>query len=156
MTKQEQIGEMAKIYCKNEFLCGKNCQTVGCYVHEICETLYNAGYRKIPENAVILTPEERDEEMKAYNEERAEFENEIYALKEENANLTVENEVLTRDKYNLERTLEEGVEELQSAKYEAVKEFAEKVKMAFFYEFDEIIPSIMSDKIDELLKEYEK
>lgn len=38
----------------------------------------------------------------------------------------------------------------------AVKEFAEKLKMAFFYEFDEIIPSIMSDKIDELLKEYEK
>ncbi len=39
---------------------------------------------------------------------------------------------------------------------QAVKEFAEKVKMAFYYEFDEIIPSIMSDKIDELLKEYEK
>ena len=38
----------------------------------------------------------------------------------------------------------------------AVKEFAEKAKMAFYYEFDEIIPSIMSDKIDELLKEYEK
>lgn len=38
---------------------------------------------------------------------------------------------------------------------QAVKEFAEKVKMAFYYEFDEIIPSIMSDKIDELLKEYE-
>lgn len=38
----------------------------------------------------------------------------------------------------------------------SVKEFAEKVKMAFYYEFDEIIPSIMSDKIDELLKEYEK
>lgn len=36
-----------------------------------------------------------------------------------------------------------------------MKEFAEKVKMAFYYEFDEIIPSIMSDKIDELLKEYE-
>ena len=37
-----------------------------------------------------------------------------------------------------------------------LKQFAEKVKMAFYYEFDEIMPSIMSDKIDELLKEYEK
>ena len=47
-------------------------------------------------------------------------------------------------------------DELKQYKAQAVKEFAEKVKMAFFYEFDEIIPSIMSDKIDELLKEYEK
>ena len=46
-------------------------------------------------------------------------------------------------------------DELKQYKVQAVKEFAEKVKMAFFYEFDEIIPSIMSDKIDELLKEYE-
>ena len=44
--------------------------------------------------------------------------------------------------------------ELKQYKVQAVREFAEKVKMAFFYEFDEIIPSIMSDKIDELLKEY--
>ena len=29
-----------------------------------------------------------------------------------------------------------------------LKQFAEKVKMAFYYEFDEIMPSIMSDKID--------
>ena len=36
---------------------------------------------------------------------------------------------------------------------EAIKEFAERVKMAFYYEFDEIIPSIMADKIDNLVKE---
>ena len=35
----------------------------------------------------------------------------------------------------------------------AVKEFAECVKMAFYQEFDELIPSIMADKIDELVKE---
>ena len=35
----------------------------------------------------------------------------------------------------------------------AVREFAENVKMAFYYEFDELIPSIMADKIDELVKE---
>ena len=29
----------------------------------------------------------------------------------------------------------------------AVKEFAESVKMAFYYEFDELIPSTMADKI---------
>lgn len=36
---------------------------------------------------------------------------------------------------------------------QAVKEFAERVKMAFYYEFDELIPSIMADKIDELVAE---
>ena len=36
---------------------------------------------------------------------------------------------------------------------EALKKFAERIKMAFYYEFDELIPSIMSDKIDELIKE---
>lgn len=35
----------------------------------------------------------------------------------------------------------------------AVKEFAERVKMSFYYEFDELIPSTMADKIDELVKE---
>ena len=38
-------------------------------------------------------------------------------------------------------------------KAEAYKEFAERVKLEFYYEFDELIPSIMSDKIDNLLKE---
>ena len=36
---------------------------------------------------------------------------------------------------------------------QAVKEFAERVKMAFYYEFDELIPSTMADKIDENVKE---
>lgn len=35
----------------------------------------------------------------------------------------------------------------------AVKELAEDIKMAFYYEFNEIIPSVMADKIDELVKE---
>ena len=50
-----------------------------------------------------------------------------------------------------------GQETLQKyiaeAKTEAVKEFAEKIKLEFYYEFDEIIPSIMADKIDNLVKE---
>ena len=45
--------------------------------------------------------------------------------------------------------------ELRESKIEAVKAFAQQVKNAFYAEFDELIPSIMADKIDELLKEYE-
>lgn len=39
---------------------------------------------------------------------------------------------------------------------QAAKVFAERVKMAFYYEFDELIPSIMADRIDELVKEVEQ
>lgn len=62
---------------------------------------------EVPKGAVVLTPEERAEEMRLANEELR----------------------------------------------KAVKEFAERVKMAFYYEFDELIPSIMTDKIDEIVKE---
>lgn len=51
---KEQIEEMAKIYCKTEFLCNKGCQTEGCRIYEICDTLYNAEYRKVPDGATVL------------------------------------------------------------------------------------------------------
>jgi hypothetical protein len=35
-------------------------------------------------------------------------------------------------------------------------QFAERVKMEFYAQFDEIIPSIMADKIDNILKEIMK
>ena len=41
----------------------------------------------------------------------------------------------------------------KTAKAEAIKEFAEKVKMEFYTHFDELIPSIMADKIDSLVEE---
>lgn len=44
-------------------------------------------------------------------------------------------------------------EAYKNLKAEAIKEFAEAVKMEFYREFDEIIPSIMADKIDNLVKE---
>ena len=58
MDKQKQIEEMAKTYCQNGFKCEESCQTNGCRVYEVCVELYNAGYRKIPEGAVVLTREE--------------------------------------------------------------------------------------------------
>lgn len=39
-------------------------------------------------------------------------------------------------------------------KSEVIEEFAEEVKIEFYREFDEIIPSIMADKIDGLKKKY--
>lgn len=42
--------------------------------------------------------------------------------------------------------LREGLEK-------AVTDVAERIKMAFYYEFDELIPSTMADKIDGIVKE---
>ena len=51
MNKEQQISEMAKIV--DEMY---NVYTTT--ADDIAEGLYNAGYRKIPENAVVLTKEE--------------------------------------------------------------------------------------------------
>lgn len=41
----------------------------------------------------------------------------------------------------------------QEREYKLMKELAELIKVEFYKEFDELIPSIMSDKIDKLLAE---
>lgn len=140
MTEQEQIEEMAKIYCKTEFLCNKGCQTEGCRIYEICDTLYNAGYRKVPENAVIIPVEERDEEMKEINKTLAERDE-----------LKAENE-------RLKEVISDQNELCWNCK-KSVKEFAEKLRKKVIslnvWEFGEI-DIIDADDIDEVLKEYEE
>ena len=42
---------------------------------------------------------------------------------------------------------------LQEGLKKAVEDVAERIKMAFYYEFNELIPSTMADKIDEIVKE---
>ena len=136
---KKQIEEMAKIYCKTEFLCNKGCQTEGCRIYEICDTLYNAGYRKVADGAVILTPEERDEEMKEINKTLAERDE----LKAENERLK---EVIADQN------------ELCGNCKKSVKDFAEKLKnrTILYSGINVKHEAITADIIDELLKEYEK
>ena len=51
------------------------------------------------------------------------------------------------------RLLEAENSVLRQEKKAAVEDVAERIKMAFYYEFDELIPSTMADKIDEIVKE---
>ena len=74
--------------------------------------LYNAGYRKISENEVVLTQEELE--------------------------------------HIQSNSFDAGI---KHGSKETAEKFAELVKMAFYYHFDELIPSIMADKIDEICKE---
>lgn len=128
------------------------------FVHNagLAEALYNAGYRKVPFGSVILTPEQRDEEMKACNEKQAELEAEIEHLKLENqaASDSADTLIAEQDKFAKEQ------------RRLAVKEFASKLKdkaIDFLYSaavdghpgFD-INISELCHMIDELLKEYER
>lgn len=67
--------------------------------------------------------------------------------------------VLTRDeweKYQITQRDWNAIyyDGIDKARKETAMEFADKVKMAFYYEFDELIPSIMEDKIDKIAEEF--
>lgn len=44
--------------------------------------------------------------------------------------------------------------EAEKSKTKALKRLADAIRLEFYREYDELIPSIMSDKIDELVKEF--
>ena len=78
---------------------------------------------------------------------------EIERLKDENLQSEYPARIRVDDFLVCANSLGEWLEFCDSLKAEAIKELAERVKMAFYYEFDEIIPSIMADNIDNLVKE---
>lgn len=133
---KEQIEEMAQIINGSTEL-----DTVAYYrCMNIAKTLYNAEYRKVPDGAVILTPEERDEEMKEINKTLAERDE-----------LKAENE-------RLKEVIADQNELCWNCK-KSVKEFAEKLKAKYGKSCSEYYPMLIemtSDDIDELLKEYEE
>lgn len=128
MNKEEQIREMLlaipqKIVAydmnpKGQHLYGEQRQ-------QIAETLYNAGYRKVPNGAVILMPKERDEELKACNEKQAELEAEIEILKIQNNNLEIAFDRLNARSERFESNMKSV---LEIEKRNAVEEFAKKLK----------------------------
>lgn len=91
--EKKEIEEMA-------FIALKNTLSYTC-VKQIAINFYNAGYRKVPDYAVILTPKERDEEIKACNGKQAELKNEIERLKADNEALKMWNEAYTEENEKL-------------------------------------------------------
>lgn len=118
---------------------------------ELEDKIESGELREVPRGAVILTPEERDEEMKAAREERIEFERRIELLNNEL------NRELFEHKAFIEKTAIE-VGRLKAEKEQVVKEFAQKVKERVFLCGNIIYPngSTFSDIMTGLLKEYEK
>ena len=62
-------------------------------------------------------------------------------------------DILKQNAYLLIRKQKAEIESLKNEKTEAIKKFAERVAIAFYYEFEESIPSSMAEKIDEIVRE---
>lgn len=130
---------------------------------ELEDKIESGELREVPRGAVILTPEERDEEMKVAREERVEFERRIELLKNEL------NRELFEHKTFIEKTAIE-VGRLKAEKAQAVKEFAERLKIETTVENRLCVKEYdigyndgyseayynFHKTIDELLEEYEK
>lgn len=124
---------------------------------ELEDKIESGELREVPRGAVILTPEERDEEMKVAREERVEFERRIELLNNEL------NRELFEHKAFIEKTAIE-VGRLKAEKEQAVKEFAERLKKKFYYvfgyEYEQSVSGfdtkVLIEHINETLKEYEK
>ena len=176
MNKEQQIEEIEQFiydYVDNKqtekvYLCSSHVNELAKpFVHNkgIAEALYNAGYRK------TFTSDFASDTQKAYKEGyikgNEETEAEIEILKIQNKNLGIAFDRLEAENERLTEKLKQVLLSIDTVKEmnamcnideqrkQVVREFAERVKNAFYAEFDEIIPSIMANKIDDLVKEYE-
>lgn len=136
MNKEEQIKEIEQfIYdyvdskqTEKVYLCSSRVNELAKpFVHNkgVANALYNAGYRKVPDGAVILMPKERDEELKACNEKQAELEAKIEILKIQNNNLEIAFDRLNARSERFESNMKSV---LEIEKRNAVEEFTKKVK----------------------------
>ena len=133
MRKQEQIEKIAKVMYG--YICGDDkCKTCisnsQCISYRDAKDLYDAGYRRISENAVVLTKKEY---------ERLKNDRKIRVVTKHE-----------EDDYEVCIPASDYDEMLKQERKETAKEFAEKLKSKL-YDLEGIV---QEDDIDELLKEY--
>ena len=147
MDKQKQIEEMAKIIRADykEWLDVTGCIPQGTSYYAEClggaidcaELLYNAGYRKIPENAVVIP-----KEISYYeNIEKAVVSAKIYG---KTVDFTVE-QILALTTIFHHKDLQEN-----EIRKEMAEKFAERVKE----ETDHGISALYDSTVDEICKEF--
>ena len=135
MDKQKQIEEMARIICKNGAN-GGDCDKCGfhkkCYKFKDAGSLYNAGYRKIPEDAVVIP-----KEISYY--ENIEKALRTVRIGKKSVDFTNEQIMALTQIFHWEE-----LREKEQIRKETAEKFAEKLKE--IYDYDEII-CIIADKI---------
>lgn len=165
MTKKEQIYEIAKYVCNAcEFGIYRACRKSQTDVKSCslalgtARRIYNAGYRKVPDGAVVLTPEERDDEMKATNEilaERDDLIAKVGVLGRENYDLKAEIKRLKKENEQLKAKLEKNPLAIkQKIMEEDDYELTEREQATLFLDRMESDVEILHDiveNLDELL-----
>lgn len=182
MTEQKQIEEMVKVI-GNTWIIDLKAETKGvCEVLDeidietIARKLYKQDYRKVPDGAIVLTPEERDEKMKEIDKAFAEcdelqelnikYYNEAKDLRRKVADIKAENERLSAKLGQILLSIDTVKEmntmrNIDDYRKQAVKEFAEKLKKIVFEQgnpynvpYEEFSQAnVLFMVIDELLKE---
>ena len=141
MTKQEHIEEMisAMAASNNPFV-----DVPIEIMPKVAEALYNAGYRKLPKDSVVLSREEQDRILTATETQIEELKNYIKELKKENFKLAVDNgalkeeqEQLESDVYNYEMNLQHITAELKQARKETAEKFAKLIEFHSISKRDE-------------------
>lgn len=121
MNKQEQIEEMAVIGCVRtpQAYTAEECAKCGfkngrCNAYRHAEALYNAGYRKIPEDSVVLSREEYEMLANQYKNLEIKYSNlcDNYRLCKD-ANETLKQNIIIIRKETAEKIFTELLKEKQ-------------------------------------------
>lgn len=179
MREQKQIEEMVKVI-GNTWIIDLKAETKGvCEVLDeidietIARKLYEQDYRKVPDGAIVLTPEERDEKMKEIDKAFAKcdelqelnikYYNEAKDLRRKVVDIEAENERLSAKLGQILLSIDTVKEmnamcKIDDHRKQAVKEFGDKIKAKLFSVFGKTICSDLdtediADIIDEVLKE---
>lgn len=165
--KKQEIEEMARTTCNYNAKNFESCVEcikgglLSCDRLVQAEKLYNAGYRKIPENAVVITREEYDELVNLQQTHSEELTNAIQSYEEDKADLKINydnhiknlEKIIDRQSKDLNSQANRLIDlkaKLENSRKETAEKFAEKLKV----EFDEILLSDTPlSKIDEICKE---
>lgn len=173
MTKQEQIKEMARMMCgycnreeqciaRNDALCDKF-NDKNCRYKDDAEKLYDAGYHKIPEGAVVLTKEECEhkvildedhfERILNYEREKARKETakkieRLKAENEKNCLNCIESKRITVDDYS---KLQELFAKYRLASEKEIRAQDERIKV-----FESNMKSLLEIEKDNVRKETAK
>lgn len=184
MTKQEQIEEMAVIGCvrnpqahtaeecaKCDFKQGQ------CNAYRHAKALYSIGYRKVPDGAVVFTPDyliakignlgELKEKIGSLTSEKEGWKRRYIDSGQKNKKLSIKNAQLKAENEELKAKLEARLacSFVKARQNYAVQEFADKLKTQLEEKDQHYIDmydwnahsavTYCENEVDELLKEYE-
>lgn len=151
IEKEKQIEEMY-----NDFLKYKFTTPIDKFSYKgAFEYFIEQGYRKITENDIVLSRSEHqhylaykliEPQIKGCLDRERELERRIQELEAGQKSL------ISREKAQSVEC--NTIFALKKQAKKELKAFAEEIKTAFYLEFDELIPSIMADKIDKIAEKY--